>query len=1544
MTRSRSSFFALALSLLLALFAGLSATGALAEPVSSPSGVSSSTLLPATGTPLTISDNPGYDNMVLVQGVSTSYTPLIVSGGTPPYTYALEFYALPAGLTLSSSTGVISGASTTVTNIFNTFSILVTDSVGAQVGSHFNIETIAAAQPLALTMPYPDEETDTSIASFLAPSKVTGGTPPYNYTIAPPLPAGLSMASDSGYISGTVTAPLATTSYTITVTDAASGSSSGNFDLTVNKLAASTVIPSITLTQNQAVTPFTPVVASGGTAPFSYGAGNELPAGLVMNSSGVITGTPTATTPGPITVWVTVNDVFTLGQRQDQASSSFTVTVAGPFSTKVNAGDTALQLTKNEGVLASPLTAYGGVLPYTYSATPALPSGISMSSTTGSITGVPTATAPNATYTVSVTDAVGNTGSTTFTVLVNSPIVATPGVTSVALTEGHAAVPFTPVTATGGTLPYEFTVAGVLLPAGISLNSQTGVFSGTPTATTPTNATNDVIVFVLDANGSSGYANLHLVVNPSITAVQAIASETLTQGIAASFTPVTASGGTGTLTFTVSPALPAGLVMASNGQVTGTPTAATAGAQSYTVTATDANGATGTAGFSLTVNGPLAASTVPSQAATVLALNHAASFTPVTASGGTTPYHYSIAPALPAGLSFAAATGAITGTPTSLQTSASFTVTVTDAVGATASAGFTLAVTNAVVANTAIASTSLTQGHAASPFVPVTASGGAGALSFSVAPALPAGLSMAPATGAISGTASAASPATNYTVTAADTNGGTATANFSLTVNAALTASQAIPSSSVIIAKPVTGFTPVTGSGGTAPLTFAVAPSLPAGLSLAPATGQITGTPNATQAVSTYTVTLTDANGATASANFALGVVAGGSSVAVISSAGTSSFGQAVTFKATVSSTVGTPTGTVIFRDDGALLATENVSAGIASFTTADLAVGTHQIVASYSGDNDFASSTSPALTQVVGADANRATIGGLVYTYQSTAGVTGTAKPDNSHFSAPALAAIDVANGHLLVADSGNHRVQVLDTTSLAVVAAIGTPGVAGSDAAHLNQPSGVGLDPSAGRIFVADPGNDRVQVFDARSFAYVATLGTTGAAGTDNVHFNAPTSAFVNAAAHQLYIADSGNQRVQVFDSASLAYLGTIGATGVAGSSHGALNQPLDAEFNPSANQIMVADSGNGRVELFDAATFAYVATLGGGQNPADNSFFSRPVTAAFDPVSNLVLIADAGVDDRVQVFDAMTYGYALTLGTTGASGTETLQFAGPAGIVADPAHKTLFVDDRQNDRIEIFSIAPTVDLAAVLPGSRSGVIGQPSTVFATMLNSGATPLTGCQVALPVSAPAGLTLDYQTTNPTSNALTGSPDTPAAIPSNGSQTFLLTFQAASAFSAPGLALDFDCAGTAPAAVVTGVDTLDLTMSSSATADIIALAATATQNGIVEMPVGGAGAFAVASANVGTAAPITVSADTGSATLPVVITLCQSNPSTGQCLATPTPSVSLTIAAGATPSFSVFVQATGAIPFAPATARVFLRFKDASGTVRGSTSVAIETE
>jgi hypothetical protein len=120
--------------------------------------------------------------------------------------------------------------------------------------------------------------------------------------------------------------------------------------------------------------------------------------------------------------------------------------------------------------------------------------------------------------------------------------------------------------------------------------------------------------------------------------------------------------------------------------------------------------------------------------------------------------------------------------------------------------------------------------------------------------------------------------------------------------------------------------------------------------------------------------------------------------------------------------------------------------------------------------------------------------------------------------------------------------------------------------------------------------------------------------------------------------------------------------------------------------------------------------------------------------------------------------------------------------------------------------------------------------------------------------------------------------------------------------------------------------------------DIVALAATVTNNGYVELDGAGVGAFALATVNVGAAGTITVTADTGAASLPVTFLLCQTL--NGQCQQAA--SVTVQIGSNQTPTFSVFVFAHGNFANDPAVNRVFVRFKDAGGVTRGSSSVAIK--
>ena len=140
-----------------------------------------------------------------------------------------------------------------------------------------------------------------------------------------------------------------------------------------------------------------------------------------------------------------------------------------------------------------------------------------------------------------------------------------------------------------------------------------------------------------------------------------------------------------------------------------------------------------------------------------------------------------------------------------------------------------------------------------------------------------------------------------------------------------------------------------------------------------------------------------------------------------------------------------------------------------------------------------------------------------------------------------------------------------------------------------------------------------------------------------------------------------------------------------------------------------------------------------------------------------------------------------------------------------------------------------------------------------------------------------------------------------------------------------------------------GINTLLVTSSNTPVADIIALAATATPGLTAVIPgTGGSVAFAVATANVGVGRPVTVTADKGN--LPVAVFVCRTD-ATGACVGGgPASSVTVTIGAGETLTFSFFVQGQGFVPFDPATNRIFIRFIDAvTGATVGSTSVAIRT-
>jgi hypothetical protein len=256
------------------------------------------------------------------------------------------------------------------------------------------------------------------------------------------------------------------------------------------------------------------------------------------------------------------------------------------------------------------------------------------------------------------------------------------------------------------------------------------------------------------------------------------------------------------------------------------------------------------------------------------------------------------------------------------------------------------------------------------------------------------------------------------------------------------------------------------------------------------------------------------------------------------------------------------------------------------------------------------------------------------------------------------------------------------------------------------------------------------------------------------------------------------------------------------------------------------------------------------------------------------------------------------------------------------------------------EVFTGSATSVVAALLPSSRSVQVGVPATAFATVINTGQGTAAACSIAPLTNVPA--VFQYQTTDSGTNQVVGFPNTAASIAAGASQSFVFAVTPTAPIASTDVQFSFDCANSDPAPVNSGLNTLLLSASDTAVPDIVALAA--ANAGIVDIPgTNGTGVFAVATVNVGASATITASADTGAAVLPVNIFLCETNPSTGQCISGIGPSVSTTINAGATPTFGIFVQGNGNVPFDPAGNRIFVRFKD-GGVTRGSTSVAVRTQ
>lgn len=261
----------------------------------------------------------------------------------------------------------------------------------------------------------------------------------------------------------------ARTPNTPTVTSITPTSGSANGGTTVTITGKSFVIGGVAGATTSVVTG----VTIGGFPVQSY---------TVSLAGDVTSSTISAVTPAGIAGSASVVVTNTVGSNA--ANSLFTY-VLPPSAT---ANTTAAQNLTVSGVMSNitPLTGSGGTAPLTYYVSSGtLPSGISLNATTGVISGTPTAAYSTANVVIAVKDAnnipASTTSSVSFTVAAR-PTRTASDTTSRTLAVGLPISSFTPITGTGGTAPLNYFISSGTLPSGLTLNSTTGLVSGTPTA------------------------------------------------------------------------------------------------------------------------------------------------------------------------------------------------------------------------------------------------------------------------------------------------------------------------------------------------------------------------------------------------------------------------------------------------------------------------------------------------------------------------------------------------------------------------------------------------------------------------------------------------------------------------------------------------------------------------------------------------------------------------------------------------------------------------------------------------------------------------------------------------------------------------------------------------------------------------------------------------------------------------------------------------------------------------------------------------------
>lgn len=508
-----------------------------------------------------------YNAELRATGGKAPYNWSVVGGGTPP-----------TGITLDAGTGVLSGTPGAAASDY-TFTVEVVDSKLDSASRQFTV-TLYDELDFTFTPPLPDATLNTPYG----PVAITaaGGTGNYTWSMASgALPSGMTFNTATGEVGGTPNDATGTYAFSVTVSDdAVPAQTAGPLNLTLDLYDVLTITTPTPLPYAiNGVAYSQTLSAGGGSAPYSNWTivSGTQPSLLTLNAStGELSGMP-GDAAGDFTFTVEVTD-----SAVDTATKQFTMTLydelqityAGPLPDGIN----------GQSYGPETVTATGGTGNITWSLSAGtLPSGVTLTTDSGDIQGLPTETGAFP-ITVMVQDDASPPQSDTIDLTLNVYGVLT--ITTTTLPYAINGVAYSEVlNATGGTGTYSWSESGgPALPTGLSITAG-GLVDGTPGATTGFyNFTAQV-----DDDGSPSQSDTQdlsiQVYNVlSITTAATLPSASVDVPYSQA---LSATGGDGTYTWTNPTAdLPAWLSL-NSGVLSGTPISGDIGDYSFTLEVTD---------------------------------------------------------------------------------------------------------------------------------------------------------------------------------------------------------------------------------------------------------------------------------------------------------------------------------------------------------------------------------------------------------------------------------------------------------------------------------------------------------------------------------------------------------------------------------------------------------------------------------------------------------------------------------------------------------------------------------------------------------------------------------------------------------------------------------------------------------------------------------------------------------------------------------------------------------------------------------------------